>query len=250
MRLFWTEFKKIRRHIGLIYAGALLFIGLWIFWAMGQMDDSEIAEQGYYYLLLSIPLINAIILPTILACAVSRLCDIELKGSTLKMLCTMQPRCSIYHIKLAVSALYLLFFTLAETGLIPLLCHYYQITQPMPVGQIGIFFFSTFTVSLVLIILQQSLSLLWENQLFPLFLGVGGTFAGLFSWFFPDLPIRYMLPWGYYCVGTSINLFYDEAARTSTYYPVPFPKEIFTCFLIFGILVYLTGKDRFMKKEV
>ncbi len=251
MRLLWTELKKIRRrHIGLIYAAALLFIFIWTFWAMGEMDEAEIAEQGYYYLLLCIPLTNAIVLPTILACVESRLCDIELKGSTFKMLCTMQPRHSIYHMKLLVSALYLLFFTLAQTALIPLLCCYYRITQPMPIMHMGIFFFSTFTVSLVLVILQQSLSLLSQNQLFPLFFGVGGTFIGLFSWFFPNLPIRYFLPWGYYCVGTTINQFYDEATRTSTFYTIPFPKEIFLGFIIFGILVYLIGKDQFMKKEV
>lgn len=251
MRLFMTEFRKIRRrHIGLLYVGAWLFTFLWMAWAMSTMSLEEINSQGYYYLLLSIPLINAIILPTILACVESRICDIELKGNTLKMLCTMQPRHSIYHIKLAVSILYLLIFSLAETAIIPLLCHYYQISQPIPIKYITIFFFSTYAVSFVLVVLQQSLSLLSENQLFPLFFGVGGTFVGLFSWFFPNLPIRYMLPWGYYCVGVSVNMIYDETTRTTTYYTIPFPKEIFCLFLIFGILIYLIGKDRFMKKEV
>ena len=251
MRLFWTELKKIRkRHIGLLFAGAWLFTFIWIFWAIGQMDFDEIDNQGYYYLLFSFPLINAIILPTILACVESRMCDIELKGNTFKMLCTMQPRLSIYHVKLAVSMLYLLFFSLAETALIPLLCYYYRISQPIPVEHVAAFLFSTYTVSLVLIILQQSLSLLSDNQLFPLFFGVGGTFVGLFSWFFPNLPIRYMLPWGYYCVGISVNMSYDDITRTTTYYTVPFPIEIFGCFLLFGIFIYLIGRDRFMNKEV
>ena len=252
MRLFRTEFQKMkRRHIGLLYAGALLFTSIWIFWAMGRMKFETIDHQGYYYLLMSIPLINAVILPTILACVESRLCDIELKGNTFKMLCTMQPRHSIYHVKLAVSVLYLLLFSLAETALIPLLCRYYRISQPMPVKHMIYFLFSTFAVSLVLIIIQQSLSLLSNNQLFPLFFGVGGTFVGIFSWFFPNLPIRYMLPWGYYCVGTSINLLYDEAARTADYYPISFPAAVFCCALaIFGVFSYLIGKDLFMKKEV
>lgn len=251
MRLFLTEFRKIRRrHIVFLYVGALLFTFLWMVWAMSSMSLEEIDSQGYYYLLFSIPLINAIILPTILACVESRICDIELKGNTLKMLCTMQPRHSIYHVKLAVSSLYLLIFCLAETAMIPFLCCYYQISQPMPIKNIAIFLFSTYAVSLVLIILQQSLSLLSENQLFPLFFGVGGTFVGLFSWFFPNLPIRYMLPWGYYCVGISVNMLYDQTTRTVTYHTIPFPTEIFFCFLIFGILIYLVGKHRFMKKEV
>lgn len=250
MRLFWIELQKIRRrHIGLIYAAVFLAIFAWIFWAMGRMDDLLINSQGYYYLLLSLPLMNGIFLPTLLACAESRLCDIELKGNTFKMLWTMQPRHSVYHIKLVFGILYLLFFTLAETALIPVLCSYYHVTQPMPVYHMGVFFLSTFFVSLVLTILQQSLSLLSENQLFPLFTGVGGTFVGIFSAFFPDLPIRYLLPWGYYHVVATVNMTYDSTTRISTYYTIPFPWGFFLGFIVFGIIVYLTGLNKFMRKE-
>lgn len=251
MRLFKIELQKLRRrHIGLIYTAVFLAIFMWITWAMGNTDEPLIDSDGYYYLLLSLPLINSVFLPTLLACAESRICDIELKGNTFKMLCTMQPRHSIFHIKLFFSSLYLLFFTLAETALIPALCSYYHVTQPVPVFHLGMFFFSTFCVSLVLIVLQQSLSLLSENQLLPLFVGVGGTFAGLFSAFFPNFPILYLLPWGYYHVVSAINMDYDSATRISTYYTVPFPWALFLGFLIFGILVYLAGLNMFMKKEV
>lgn len=250
MNIFLTELKKIRcRHIGLLYAATLFLIFIWMVWAMSDMDD-VIIQQGYYYMLLSIPLMNGVFLPTIVACVESRLCDIEIKGNTYKLLCTMQQRHSIYHIKLLFGILYLLFFSLAETAVIPLLGKLYHVEQEMPVDSVFIFLFSTFTVSTVLILIQQPLSLLCENQLFPLFFGVGGTFVGIFSWFFPQLPIRYMLPWGYYCVGTDINMYYEEAARTVTYYKIPFPKEFFAGFIIFGILVYIIGKNRFMKKEV
>lgn len=250
MSIFFTELRKIKhRHIGLLYGAALLLIFIWVAWGMSDMDN-EISQQGYYYLLLSIPLMNGIFLPTILACVESRLCDIEIKGNTYKMLCTMQPRHSIYHIKLFLGVLYLLAFSLAETAMIPLLGKLFRVEQKLPWDCVFIFFFSTFTVSTVLILIQQPLSLLLENQLFPLFFGVGGTFAGIFSWFFPQLPIRYMLPWGYYCVGTTINMYYEEATRTVTYYTIPFPKVFFTGFIIFGILVYIIGKNSFMKKEV
>lgn len=250
MRLFATELKKIRRrHIGFLFAAALAVDFAWMLWAMSDMDK-VIIYQGYYYLLLSLPLMNGIFLPTILAAAESRLCDIEIKGNTLKLLCTMEPRQSIFHTKLLISILYLTLFTLAETVMIPLLGKIYQVKQILPLQELGIFFLSTFTVSLVLMILQQSLSLLSENQLFPLFFGVAGSFAGIFSWFFPQLPIRYLLPWGYYCVGTTINMYYEETTRTITYYTIPFPTEFFAGFMIFGILVYVIGKKLFMKKEI
>lgn len=252
MRLFLTELKKIRRrHVGLLFIAAFFLTLLWLLWAMGKMDEKDqLAHQGYYYLLVGIPLMNSIFLPTILACVESRLCDIEQKGSTLKLLCTMQPRHSIFHVKLVLSFVYLLLFTLAETALMPALCEYFHFEQPLPADLLGIFFLSTFTVGAVLIILQQSLSLLSDSQLFPLFFGVGGTFVGIFSWFFPKLPLRYLLPWGYYCVFLTVDIDYNEATRVTTYFPIPFPWKFFAGFLIFGILAYLVGKNKFMKKEV
>lgn len=250
MRLFQTELKKIRhRHIGLLYLGALAVTLLWMVWAMSDMDD-VIIKQGYYYLFLSIPMINGVFLPTIIACVESRLCDMEIKGNTFKVLCTMQPRSSIYHIKLLLGLLYLFCFTIAETALIPILGICFHVRQTLDLKLLLLFSFSTFTVSLILMIMQQSLSLLSHNQLFPLFFGVGGTFIGIFSWFFPNLPIRYLLPWGYYCVGSSINMNYEAATHTVTYYAIPFPKEFFLCIPIWGIPALLLGRRLFMKKEI
>lgn len=252
MRLFFTELKKIKhRFIWLVYGAVFVVLSLWITWCMSGMDFSDIAGQEYYYLLVSLSLMNSIFLPITLACAASRLCDIELKGNTLKLLCTMQPRHSIYHIKLFLNSLYLLAFSLAETALIPLIGHYFKVTQPLPLLHIGLFFFTTFTVSLVLSILQQSLSLISENQLFPLFFGVGGTFVGIFSAFFPSQSFFLrLLPWDYYFLGCPINMSYDQATRKATYFEIPFPKEAFFGFLLFGIFLYILGKTVFMKKEV
>lgn len=252
MYLFFTELKKIRhRYIWLVYGAVLMVISLWIGFNMSGMDSYDIAGQEYFYLLISLSLMNSIFLPITLACAASRLCDIELKGNTFKLLCTMQPRHSIYHIKLSLNSLYLLVFSLAETALIPLLGHYFKVSQPMPTSLICIFFFTTFIVSLVLYILQQSLSLVSGNQLFPLFLGVGGTFIGIFSAFFPSQALFFrLLPWHYYLIGCPINMNYDSATREVTYYEIPFPKGTFFGFLFFGIFIYFLGKNIFMKKEV
>ncbi len=253
MRLFLTELKKTRRrHIGLVYAAALGLMIIWALWAMSRMQarNDVITQQGYYYLLANFPLMNSFFLPVIIACAESRLCDMELKGNTFKLLCTMQPRHSIYHIKLLLSFLYLLFFTTTQTALIYAFCSFFHVTQPAPAENILLFFLASLTVGTVLIIIQQSLSLLSENQLFPLFVGVGGTFAGIFSGFFPQMPVKYLLPWGYYSAFLTVSLDYEEASRTVTYYPVPFALPLFTGFVVFGIIAYLFGKDRFMKKEV
>lgn len=250
MRLLTIELKKIRRrHIGLLYLALLVLILAWMSWCLKDMDD-VILSQGYYLMLLNLPLMNAILLPTVLAAVCSRICDIEIKGNTFKLLCTMDSRQNIYHIKLLINAIYLLLFSLAEAGIILLLGKIFSIQQALPLPQLGTFILSTFFVSLVLILLQQPLSLLFENQLFPLFLGVGGSFLGLFSWFFPELPLRYLVPWGYYYVSATVTLYYEKTTREVTYYPIAFPIFYFGLFLIFGVIVYFIGKTRFMKKEV
>ena len=249
MSLFITELKKIRRrHIGMLFIANLIIDFIWMHWAM---DDSKyVYNQEYNYLLLSLPLINAIFLPIILAAAASRLCDIELKGNTLKMLCTMEPRQSIFHTKLLIGTVYLLLFSLAQTAMIPILGGMLSARQEIPIVRICLFCISTFGISLVLFLIQQSVSLLSTNQLFPLFLGVGGSFVGVFTWFFPQLPLRYMLPWGYYCVVLTVNMYYDEATRDVTYYATPFPTVFFLGFMMFGVLVYMIGKRLFMHREI
>lgn len=248
--------KLHHRHIGLLYTLLLIVLFLWLFWCMydrngntGKIIDETTRTQGYFQLLLSLPLMNAILLPTVLAAAESRLCDMEIRGNTLKMLCTMQRRQSIYAIKLLFGFAYFFVFVLAETALVPLMCILFKVEQVFPYRELGHFAFSTICVGTVLIILQQSLSLLSENQLLPLFVGVSGSFAGLFSWFFPQ-PIRYMLPWGYFCVGCTINLDYNETTRIATYYPIPFPYLYWLCFLAFGIATLWIGKKKFMTKEI
>lgn len=258
MKTLWkAEKQKLRRrHVGLLYLLLLAVIFLWLLWVLydrsaetGSLISENTRSQGAFLLLLNLPLMNATLLPIVLAAAESRLCDMELSGNTLKMLCTMQHRQGIYLTKLLFGLFYLLGFALAETAMVPLLCTLFQVEQPLPYLQLWQFFFSTVSVGTVLVILQQSLSLLFENQLLPLFMGVGGSFAGLFSWFFP-LPIRYLLPWGYLCVGCTVNLDYNEITRHVTYYPIPFPVLPWLGFLAFGILVLWIGNQKFMKKEI
>lgn len=249
MNLFITELKKIRRrHIGMLFVANLIIDFIWVLWSINGSDF--IVNQEYNDFLLSLPLINAVFLPIILAAAASRMCDIELKGNTLKMLCTMEKRQSIFHTKLLIGSVYLLLFSLAQTAMIPALGAIVTARQEIPILRICLFGISTFGVSLVLFLIQQSVSLLSGNQLFPLFLGVGGSFVGIFTWFFPQLPLRYMLPWGYYCVVLTVGMFYDEATRDVTYYATPFPTGFFLGFMAFGVLVYVIGKKLFMDREI
>ena len=251
MSLFITELKKIhRRHIGMLFTATWIIDFIWMYWAMGRglTGSRFLAGQEYYYLLLTLPIINAIFLPTILASAASRLCDIELKGNALKMLCTMEPRQSIFHTKLLVGTIYVFLFSVAQTVMIPLLCTILPTTQEIPPANVLLYGMTTFGVSMVLLIIQQSLSLLSKNQLFPLFFGVGGSFVGIFFAFFPQIPP--VLPWTYYYALCTVNMHYSQSARDVTYFLIPFRTGLFLGFMAFGVLAYMIGKKLFMQREI
>lgn len=251
MGLFITELKKIRRrHIGMLFTATWIIDFIWMHWAMGRglTGTRFLVGQEYYYLLLTLPILNAILLPTVLASAASRLYDIELKGNTLKMLCTMEPRQSIFHTKLLVGTTYVFLFSVAQTVMIPLLCTILSTKQEIPLVNVLLYGITTFGVSMVLLIIQQSLSLLSGNQLFPLFFGVGGSFVGIFVAFFPQIPP--VLPWTYYYALCTVNMHYSQSMRDVTYYLIPFRTGLFVGFLAFGVPACMIGKRLFMQREI
>ncbi len=251
MRGFLAEIKKTKgKMLWGVPACILLLDFVWMYWIMSKMKGDEPA-QGYYQLLMNLPMVNTITLPVMAAVVASRLCDMENKGNTYKLLCTLQEKGALFFNKLLWGSFYLFCFTCLQSGLVAVLGWRYQIPQEWPAEQMGYFFFATFATSVVLLLLQEILSLRLENQLYPLFIGLIGTFVGLFSWFFQNLPLRYMIPWGYYCVGCTINMeAWDRETGIVQLCTIPFPYLSFAVFLLFALLLYMYGRDQFLKKEV
>lgn len=101
----------------------------------------------------------------------------------------------------------------------------------------------------MILIIQQTLSLLSENQLFPLGIGIAGSFLGLFSMFFPAPVARFVL-WGYYAVFSTVGMDWNKDTRIIHYYEISFPVRKFILFLAFGIFIFLLCRTVFTKKEV
>ena len=95
MLFLLIEQKKCRRRkLWLLYLCAFLVTALWIFISLLRYPfDAKEAQVGYYMLILNFTLMNLIFLPVILAACASRVCDMETKGETDKMLlpCSQNP---------------------------------------------------------------------------------------------------------------------------------------------------------------
>ena len=86
--------KARRRHDLLICLAVPVVVYLWA-GAQAPTGADELAN-AYSALLYALPLLNAILMPIVMALIASRLWDMEVKGSTTKLLYTLQSRRSLF----------------------------------------------------------------------------------------------------------------------------------------------------------
>lgn len=252
LREWKTEWMKVRyRGIGLLLMAFIGMTVLWIMWTVHDAPDPELWD-GYRMSFLQIPIMDTILMPTMIAMLASRLCDAEVKGNTLKMLCTMQPRGRLFDMKFLMGAVYLAFFTAAQILILLGIGHVYSYGRPLEPRHLLYFLAEIYLVSLGIYLLQQVLSFFFENQIIPLAVGLLGSFLGLFLWFFPETPriLKLLSIWGGYSLLCFINMDWNEETRIITYYDVPI--NVAALCGVFALLVagYAAGKLLFMRKEI
>ncbi len=240
--------KGRRRHLLLIPFIFLLFQILWAFWQLNYADQEELSS-GYLLLFHHLPMMNTLLLPMMTAVTASRLCDMEIKGDTLKLLYTIQEQTSLYDCKYLTGLSYLAAFTIGQGLLIPGLGMSYHFGEPLKWPMLLEHLAVTFSVSAALLAIQQTLSLLSASQILPLAAGLVGCFLGLFSLFFPA-PIARLFIWGYYAAFPAAAMDWERDTRIVHYYEVSFPAAGFLLFLAAAIAIYLLCRTITARKEV
>lgn len=241
-------YKGRHRKLWLVTLGFLMITFLWAGSTNSDLSAYEQA-QGYTNLFFQLPILNCILMPIMLAVIASRLCDMEIKGQTLKLLYTLEHKKSFYNCKFLHEILYLFLFTLGETLMIPFFGIMFHYTETLSVPLLLRHGICLLMVGTAVLTLQHVLSLMLENQIAPLFIGLTGSFVGLFCSFFPASATRFVL-WSYFCSFIPHSMSYDPDSRITTYTPVSFPLVTFILFLIFTILFYIICRTIFLKKEV
>lgn len=250
---FFTQFiveqKKQRHKSHFIFV--LFFIAvqfLWTFYAQRPTDYNDL-EQGYLSCFYFFPVLNTILYPIFIAVMASRLCDMEVKGDTLKLLYTLQKKSSFYDCKYLSGLLPIFFTILAEAFFIILAGKYYHFKDTLSIAMLFELILSTLLVSCALLSIQQVLSLLSQNQILPLLVGLLGSFLGLFSLFFPKGFARLVL-FGYFCAFFKLENDWDEKTRIVTYYYRGFDWKLFFVFFLFTVALYFFCRWLTLKKEV
>jgi len=244
-----VEYRK-QRHL-FVWLIPLIFLAVLFLWGtMGQRDLSDYdLAQGYSYLLYQLPILNCILMPIMLAVISSRVCDMEVKGQTWKLLFTLQDKAGFYDRKFLTEFLYLLLFCAGELAMLLLYGKLYGYTEPIPKTLLLLHLAAALLAGSAVLTLQHVLSLLSANQIIPLLTGLAGSFLGLFSEFFPPALARFVL-WGYFGAFIPYSMEWDEAEQQVTLTAREFPAGLFAGFLAFTILFYLLCRNIFIKKEV
>ena len=229
----------------------LSFLVLVFFWTLFLLKGIKPEELpfGYSSLLYQYPVMNAILIPLMVSVTASRICDMEVKGDTMKILFTLEKRGHFFDCKFLMGMKYLFIFFIGQTALIPVFGKLFGFTQKLPLKQLPLFFISSLSVGTALLLLQEILSLFSHNQILPLIVGLAGSFLGLFSLFFPENIMRLVL-WGYFAVFSTTGMNWDKTTRISTYYEISFPVFTFFLFLIFCAAAFLLCRTLIQKKEV
>lgn len=250
VREWKTEWMKTRyRGIGWMILAFSGLVFLWSLWAYGS-TPSEQLEDGFRMSYLQLALMDTILMPVMIAMLASRLCDAEVKGGTLKLLCTMEKKGRLFDLKLLTGAVYLAVYVALQVGIIFLQAGRLDFTRPLQTVQLFCFIVQVYVVSLAILLLQVVLSFFFENQILPLAAGLFGSFVGLFSWFFADGPVKKLFLWGYYSELCFIINDWNQDTGAVTYYDAPF--DWFSLCLLLVILAagYAAGKKLFLRKEI
>ena len=242
--LFLAEQRKLRtRYVWLVPVGFLVLLLLWTLASVRNFDDMDRAA-GYQYFFYSMSIMNSIFMPVMLSVVASRLCDMEIKGNTMKLLYTLERPGRFYDIKYLFELKYLLVFSAGETLGLILLGKAMGFTEAIRPDMFAEHFIAMTAVGAVILSIQHVLSLISDNQILPLIVGIAGGFLGLFSMFFPAAVNRLVL-WGYFGIFSVAGVDWQRTTDEKIYlHYQPLPAVSFVGFLIAGVVIYLIGKHR------
>ena len=218
MAAFRAELQKAHRRHDL--ALCLLIPGIVVLWVGGLAPaDPEELANGYSALLYSLPVIEAILMPVMMAVLASRLWDMEIKGNTTKLLYTLQSRRSLFAGKAVFGVLEVLLVTVLAVD--------------------AMLFFGEF------------LLMLWVGNPLPaLCVGIVGALVGLFSAFMPPLA-SYFVPFGYYIPLSAYEVAnWDKATHTVTYGTRPFNWGLLAFTLALGAVLFALAWRKVQDEEV
>lgn len=242
------EFYKVRhRKVGLTVLAVIAVQFMFALWNMKYKNTHELS-QGWMDSFYTFSSINCIFMPMLAAVIGSRLSDIEHKGNTLKLLKAIMPGKQLFAAKFLCGGFYMFITIFLQAGIMIFIGNLRGITQEFPYGYFCYYVLFTTIINLTLLLLQLMLSLQFVNQTIAFAVAIVGTFLGLYSLFFENAA-RYVI-WGYYMVLSPVRMDWNKSTQIVKFYWSSIPLFEFLALLICFCLLFIIGKNIFIRKEL
>ncbi|MDD3369083.1 MAG: ABC transporter permease [Lachnospiraceae bacterium] len=230
------ECKKHKRKYHFLVLGALLLLqALYLAWGMDRADH---LPQGWMIQLYNLPILNSLLLPTVMAVLASRHMELEHKASSWKQLYTLESPAAVIGGKLIYGFTSIFLFCLVQMGIMVFTGVFFAYgDQPDPLAYL-LYFIDTLAVSLVLYLLQSLLSFLFHNQAVSISIGLCGSLAGLFILYLPPSLLYEFIPWGLFGATMFVRLDWNPVTRVSRFYYV-MPNPVAYLFTVLWIVLLL-----------
>lgn len=249
MHVIALEFFKLRRRR--VLSMIALFLSVEVLWAFNSVSNSfsrHPDSAGWEGIITTFSSMNGLFLPILSAIVVSRIVDMEHKGETWRLLWTLAVnRNLLYAAKYVCAASLLLAAVLLQTIAIPGIGWANGLETPIPYALLLRFLAGTMLTNLVIIALQQWVSLAVKNQAFGLCLGMIGGFFGMTADLFPAF-VRRLLIWSNYTALSPVTLRYGDG--TVRFVTQEIGWILPAALLLAGATLYLAGSIHLSRKDV
>lgn len=251
MKLICLEFYKLRhKHIFLMITLFLLVEIMWAFMATSMSISRNPENASWEQLIMMLTSMNGLFLPILSAICVSRICDMEHTGNTWKLLLTVSvKRGKLYAAKYFCASIVMVWVILLQVFSISIFGIIKGFEQPVPLTLLAHFLTGTVLTTMIIIALQQWVSMSVKNQAFALSLGMIGGFIGMAADLFP-LGIRRLFIWSYYTGLSPVKQNYVNEKMQFIIQDLNTLLPSIEVLGIAGIIIYLAGSIHISRQEL
>lgn len=244
------EFFKIRRKkIWLMMVLFLMVEMAWVFMSVTRSIANNPEDASWESIIYVVSSMNGLFLPILSAIVVSRICDMEHKGNTWKMLAaTNVKRSTLFSAKYICANSLLLFVLIVQTMFIFLFGSLNNFSGSFPLHLLIPFLAGAFITTMVITAIQQWISLAIKNQAFALCLGMIGGFIGMTAAMFPS-AIRHFFIWSYYVDLNPVSYSYTELLGT-VYAQESLNIPLVISALVMLVIFYFLGRINLNRQEI
>lgn len=249
MKSISLEFFKLKhKHLFLMITLLISVEIAWAFISVSMSISRNPSTVGWKDIIMTIASMNGLFLPIISAVVASRICDMEHKGNTWKLLISASVKRSyIYAAKYTCACLLLLYASVIQVFAIAVFGTVNSFEHPLPFFLLLRFLGGTMLTSIVIIALQQWVSLAVKNQSFALCLGMIGGFIGMTADLFPAMILPLFI-WSYYTGLCPVT--YSYLNNSMSFVTRNIETYLVVVVVLIGTLVYAVGSIHVSRQDV